>query len=94
MRRRRRTGLGTRASVEEPLDPVGCFRARLEHRAHERSHHVPQEAVGGDGELEASISDLPAGGEDVPDEHLVLRLGRRERAEVVLSGEKRGGSLE
>ncbi len=40
-----------------------------------------------------SSSRSHADGLDVPDEHLVLRLGRREGAEVVLADEERCGGL-
>ncbi len=69
-------------------------RPELEHRPDERSHHVPEEAVRGDGEVQALAVALPCRREHRPGEDLVLGLGRRERAEVVLSQEQRGRRYE
>src|SRR5205823_3162689 len=44
-RRRRRPRLGARAAREERPELVG---PELEHRPHERAHHVAEVAVGGD----------------------------------------------
>ena len=63
----------------------------LEHRPDERSHHVTEEAVRGDGEDQALAVALPCRREHCPGETLVLGLGRRERAEVVLTRDVRGG---
>jgi hypothetical protein len=52
---------------------------------------VAEEAVGGDLELEDVAAPVPRGRVDVPHEDAVLRLGRRERAEVVLSQDDVGG---
>ena len=77
--------------------PRGAVRAapgRLQHRADERSHHVAEERVGGDGEVEVVAVALPGRLADDADEHVVLALGGRERAEVVLTGQERGTRLE
>ena len=61
----------------------------LEHRPDEAADHVTQIAVGGDLEVEMVAAADPLGALDDADEHLVLRLRRREGAEVVLAGEQR-----
>src|SRR5512132_1999527 len=71
----------SRAALEQPSDRI----RPLEHRADEGSHHVTQERVRRDRELEAVSGLRPSGLANVPPEHLVLRLGRREGSEVVLS---------
>ena len=48
-RRRRRAGLRARPALKQLSD---LLRALLDHRPDERAHHVPEEAVGGDLELE------------------------------------------
>ena len=64
----------------------------LEHRPDERAHHVAEEAVGGDLEVEVVAAADPLGALDGAHEDLVPGLRRRERAEVVLAEEQRGGS--
>ena len=59
--------------------------SRLEHRPDERPHHVAQERVGRDREVELVAAALPRRRADLATEHLVLRLRRRERREVVLA---------
>ena len=53
--------------------------------------HVPQERVRRDLELQVVAAPHPARVLDVPDEDVVLRLGGREGAEVVLAHERLGG---
>ena len=72
-RRRRRPALEARPALEQVRDPL---RADLQHRADERAHHVPEERVGGDGEVEVVAVALPRRLADDPHEHLVLALGR------------------
>ena len=61
---------------------------RLEHRPDERPHHVAQERVGGDREVELVAAALPGRLADVAHEDLVLRLGGCEGREVVLADER------
>ena len=79
------------ATLEQPRDVVGL---PLEHRADERPHHVAKEGVGGDLEVEVIASLVPGRRENTPDEHVVLRLGGREGAEVVLAEQQLGGGRE
>jgi hypothetical protein len=53
---------------------------------------VPQERVGRDLQLEVVAASEPRGALDDPDEDVVLRLGGRERPEVVLADERVGCS--
>ena len=55
--RRGRPAVGTRSAFEERA----IRRARLEHRADERPHHVTQERVGGDREVEVVVAAFPGG---------------------------------
>jgi hypothetical protein len=55
---------------------------------------VPQEAVRLDLEVEVVASLDPARGQHLAAQDPVLRLCRRERAEVVLADEKAGGALD
>jgi hypothetical protein len=55
---------------------------------------VAQEAVRLDLEVEVVASLDPARGQHLAAQNLVLRLCRRERAEVLLADEKAGGALE
>ena len=80
-------GLLARAPLEQLCD---LLRPPLEHRPDERPHHVPEKAVGGDLELERLAAAVPGGGLDHAHEDLVLGLGRREGAEVVLAEEEIG----
>ena len=89
--RRRRAGVRPRATVEQPRD---LLRPPVEHRADERPHHVPEERVGGDLEVEVLAALVPGRGEDTPQEDVVLRLRRREGAEVVLAEQQVGGGGE
>ena len=68
------------------------MRPATEHRPDERPHHVAQERVGGDLELEQRSALAPAGGEDVTPEDRVLGVGRGEGAEVVLARQERGAT--
>ena len=80
--RRRRASLAARAAFEQRRE---LLRRTLEHRADERAHHVAQERVGRDLELERVAAPVPAADSTVRTKTLVLRLGRREGAEVVLA---------
>ena len=77
------------ASLRGRPSSSGAELAALEHRPDERPHHVAQERVGGDLERDDVLVEL-----DPPHllhhahEHLVPRLGRRERAEVVLAEQR------
>src|SRR6266516_599629 len=89
-RRRGRACLGPGAPCEERADVVG---AELDHRPDERAHHVAQEAVGRDLEVEMLVAADPLGALDDAHEHVIAGRRRRERAKVVLPGEqRRGGS--
>ena len=90
-RRRRRPALEARPALEQVRDPL---RANLQHRADERAHHVPEERVGGDREVEVVAVALPRRLPDDPHEHLVLALGGREGRELVLAGKEGGRRLE
>src|SRR5207237_1190 len=90
-RRGRRAGLGARPALEELGEPVG---RQLDHRPDERPHHAPEEAVGRDLEVEVLAAAVPLGPGDDPDEALVLRLARREGAEVVLAEQEVRGLVE
>ena len=80
MRRRGRAGLAPLPAVEQRREL-----AAREHRPDERAHHVAQERVGGDLEREHVVVDLdPARRLDRAHERPVQRVGRRERAKVVL----------
>src|SRR2546423_1917929 len=79
---------GARAALEERRDPL---RWQLDHRPDERSHHVAQEAVGGDLEVEVLAAAVPRCGRDLADEDAMLRLRRRERREIVLAEQEVGG---
>ena len=70
---------------------VGSLGTELEHRPDKRSHHVPEEAVRGDGEVQALAVALPCRCEHGPRKDLVLGLGRRERAKVMLAHEVQRG---
>ena len=67
---------------------------RLQHRADERAHHVPQERIGLDAEHELVAAPLPARRQHLAAEDLVLGLGRREGAEVVLAEERARAAVE
>ena len=81
----RRRGRCPRRRATRPSSSGASSPASLEHRPDERPHHVPQEAVGRD--LKSSSSPCPSqtAREHGAGEDAVLRLGRRERAEVVLA---------
>ncbi len=81
-RRGSRAGFVARAACQKRRNAV---RRQLDHRPDQCPHHVAQEAVGGDLELERIAAALPLGTKDGALEDLVLRLRRRERAEVVLA---------
>ena len=66
----------------------------VEHRPHQHAHHVAQEGVGGDVELEPVAVAAPLRGEHGAVEVDVLGLGRRERREVVGADEGRGACVE
>src|SRR5439155_21441527 len=82
-----RSTVSAGAALEEWSDPL---RRRLEHRPDEGPHHVPEEAVRRDLELERVFAPMPLGLHDRPRENVVLRLRGREGPEVVLAGEQRG----
>src|SRR5215207_2117740 len=87
-RRGRRSRVRAEALAgQEVCEPFGW---ELEHRPDQRPDHVPQEAVGGDLELEHVVSVDPAGLRNLALEDSVVGLARRERAEVVSAGEERG----
>src|SRR5437763_7757551 len=75
VRRRGLAGLVARAAVEEASEVLGVA---VEHRAHQRSHHVAEERVGGDLEVEAVAAVVPRRGLDDAGEDVVLCLRRRE----------------
>src|SRR5439155_13173499 len=74
-RRCRRAGVAPRAPVEQRCEPLG---RKLSHRSDERAHHVAQETVGADLELERIAPSMPLRAQDVTPEYFVLCLGRRE----------------
>src|SRR5436190_10511066 len=80
--RRRRAGLAARRAGQQARDPL---RRQLEHRPDERAHHVAEEAVRSDLELERIAASMPLRTQHVALEDLVLRLLRSERAEVVFA---------
>src|SRR5919204_4969561 len=82
VRRRGRAGLTARTPLKQRHDSFG---RHLQHSAHQGAHHVAEKAVRCDLEFERVAATVPLGAEHVPQEDLVLRLGRRERAEVVLA---------
>ena len=86
-RRRGRASLRAWASGEQLRD---LRRLPFDHRPDERAHHVAEEAVGGDLELERIASEVPGGILDLALEDRVLGLGRRERPEIVLSQDQIG----
>src|SRR5579872_5152911 len=86
-----RAGLMPLAAVEERRD---LLRLELEHGADERPHHVTQVAVGRDLEVEMVAATDPVGALDRAREDGVLRVARRERAEVVPARQERRGVLE
>src|SRR5579859_379859 len=88
----RRGGLARRAAGL-PFEERGKIMA-VEHRADERPHHVTQERVRGDLEVEVVAAFVPLRGLDHADENIVLRLRRRECAEVVLPGEELGAAAQ
>ncbi len=75
-------------------DALSRRRPGLEHRSDERPHHVAEEAVRGDREVEPVAVVFPARREHVAQKHVVLGLGRREGTEVVLAHEQRGRLLQ
>src|SRR6266550_741873 len=79
-RRRRRPCLRAVAPFEQACQLLG---RPLEHRPDQRADHVPQEAVGGQLELERVAAPVPDRALDSAREDPVLRLGRRERPEIV-----------
>ena len=90
---RRGGGAGARPGrTFEQLDEV--VGVALEHRPDKGAHHVAQEGVSGDLELDDVAAVVPAGVLDDADEGVVPRLGRREGAEVVLSDHHRGGCVQ
>src|SRR5512133_2221584 len=81
-RRRRRPCLCAIAPLEQACQLLG---RALEHRPNQRADHVPQEAVGGQLELERVAAPVPDRALDSAPEDPVLRLGRRESPEIVLA---------
>src|SRR6476620_1697409 len=86
-RRRRRPGLLARAPGQQALD---VFRRLLDHRPDERPHHVTQDAIGRNLELERLVAPVPRRRLHHAHEDLVLRLRRREGTEVVLATQEVG----
>src|SRR4051812_15239762 len=82
-----RPGLVARASFEQLRE---LFRRTLEHRADQGPCHVSQERIGRDLELKGLAATVPGAGLDCADEDLVMRLGRRECAEIVLAEQEIG----
>src|SRR5262249_30740137 len=83
VRRRRLAGLAAFVAIQEAREVLRI--GPLDHRPDERAHHVAQERVGGDLEVEMVAALDPGRRPDDANEDLVLRLRRRERAEVVLA---------
>ena len=87
---RRRTAC-VRTAVASAQQPLELGRPLLDHGADQGPHHVAEEAVGLDLELQCVPSPVPGRAPDAPDEDLVLGPGGREGAEVVLTEEQVGG---
>jgi hypothetical protein len=85
-RRRCAACVDARATTGEQLRNL--LRPTLDHGPDEGPHHVSQEAVGLDLELERVTVPVPRGPLDHADERLVTCLGGREGAEVVLAEQK------
>ena len=96
MRRRRDARRRARRALEQAREALGRALAagRLQHRADQRAHHVAQERVGLDGEDELVAAPLPCGRQHAAAEDLVLGLGGREGAEVVLAEQRSGTGRE
>ena len=83
--RRRLSRLGARAAGEQRCERA---RAELDRRADERPHHVAEERVGRDLEVDVVAAPDPLGALHRANEGLVARSGRGERAEVVLAANR------